>query len=153
MIKLKIKYGNSPTGRRFPCTESHLFLLSDRTPYIFARRINRFLTARRTVRSCRENSVRLWHALFNNQSSEIFLNDGRNQSKSLDFFAERCYNISAHLVRGHHKVPNSTKKIVKYISRIGDGKYILRHFIKGFKSWQKLMKGSAAWLRREPRNS
>ena len=43
---------------------SLLFLLSDRTPYILASRINRFLTARRTVHSCRENSVRLWHDAF-----------------------------------------------------------------------------------------
>ena len=54
--------------------------------------------------------------------------------------------------RGDNRVINSMKEIVFYISRI-DGKYILRHLIKGFKSWQKLMKGSAAWLRREPRNS
>ena len=43
---------------------SLLLLLSDRTPYILASRINRFLAARRTVHSCRENSVRLWHDAF-----------------------------------------------------------------------------------------
>ena len=32
--------------------------------YILASRINRFLTARRTVHSCRKNSVRLWHDAF-----------------------------------------------------------------------------------------
>ena len=52
---------------------SFLFLLSDRTPYILANRINRFLTAHRTVHSCRENSVRLWRDAFRQPKFRNFL--------------------------------------------------------------------------------
>ena len=52
---------------------SLLFLLSDRTLYILASRIHRFLTARRTVHSCREHSVRLWRDAFRQPEFRNFI--------------------------------------------------------------------------------
>ena len=50
--------------------------------------------------------------LFGNQNSEILLKNGRNQSKSLDFPAERCYNFLGYQVNSPHRVTNSAKEIV-----------------------------------------
>lgn len=71
--------------------------------------------------------------------------------KWLAFFAERCYNTLGYGWMALTECQTLCKKVSFYISRMG-GKYILRHFLKGFKLWQKSMKGGAAWLRREPRN-
>ena len=47
--------------------------------YILASRINCFLTAHRTVHSCRKKVFAYGMTLFNNQHSDIFSKNGRNQ--------------------------------------------------------------------------
>ena len=70
----------------------------------------------------------------------------------LIFLQSSAIILLLYWVNSPYRAPNSIKEIVIFISR-QYGKYILRNFIKGFKSRQKLMKGSVVWLRREPRNS